>query len=92
LAASALRPSKRIGIVLGVAGTASAASTGVIHFHNGQNFTNGKVNCAAYNNGMTCWPAHNDPKHWAAVALAQGVAVTRGSGSNTKTIYFHNVP
>jgi hypothetical protein len=47
---------------------------------------------AAYNNGMTCWPAHNDPKHWAAVALAQGVAVTRGSGSNTKTIYFHNVP
>jgi hypothetical protein len=80
------------GLVLGATGTATAASTGLIHFHNGQSFTNGKVNCSAYNNGMVCWPAHNNPKHWAAVALAQGVAVTKGSSSKTKTIYFHNVP
>jgi hypothetical protein len=41
---------------------------------------------------MVCWPAKNNPHHWAAVALHQGVAVTKGGGSNAKTIYFHTDP
>jgi hypothetical protein len=36
-----------MGIVLGSTGVAVAASAGIIRFHNGQSFTNGKVNCSA---------------------------------------------
>jgi hypothetical protein len=81
-----------IGIALGTTGVAAGASTGIIRFHDGQSLTNGKVNCSAFNGGMVCWPAKNNPHHWAAVALRQGVAVTKGSGSKAKTIYFHTDP
>lgn len=81
-----------VGVVLGSAGVATAASTGIIQFHNGQSFTNGKVNCSAFNNGMVCWPAKNNPHRWAAVALHQGVAITKGGGSKAKTIYMHIDP
>jgi hypothetical protein len=79
------------GTVLGSVGAGTAATTGITRFHNGQSFTNGKVDCSAYNNGMACWPDKNNPKHWAAVTRDTGVAITKGE-TKPKVIYLHLVP
>ncbi len=78
-----------VGFIIGTTGLATAATTGLVRFHDGQVLVNKHITCVAARGGLTCSSDRDKEKStYQATVIPDGIAVTKGK----KVLYLHRFP